>query len=60
MTPEVVGKLESDLRAAGKQVEFHIYKGAEHAFFNDTRPAYNKADAKETWERVLTFYRQHL
>ena len=27
VTPEVVGKLESDLRAAGKQVEFHIYKG---------------------------------
>ena len=60
VTPEVVGKLERDLRAASKQVEFHIYKGAEHAFFNDTRPAYNKAYAKETWERVLTFYRQHL
>ena len=60
VTPEVVGKLESDLRTAGKQVEFHIYKGAEHAFFNDTRPVYNKAYAKETWERVLTFYRQHL
>ena len=55
-----MGKLESDLRAAGKQVEFHIYKGAEHAFFNDTRPVYNQAYAKETWERVLTFYRQHL
>ena len=60
VTPEVVGKLESDLRAAGKKVDFHIYKGAEHAFFNDTRPAYNQAYAKETWERVLTFYRQHL
>ena len=60
VTPEVVGRLESDLRAAGKQVEFHMYKGAEHAFFNDTRPVYNKAYAKETWERVLTFCRQHL
>ena len=49
VTPEVVGKLESDLRAAGKQVEFHIYRGAEHAFFNDTRPVYHKAYAKETW-----------
>ena len=34
VAPEIVGKLESDLRAAGKQVEFHIYKGAQHAFFN--------------------------
>ena len=60
VTPDVARRLESDLKAAGKEVEFHIYKGAEHAFFNDTRPAYDKAHATETWEKVLAFYRRHL
>ena len=60
VTPDVARRLESDLKAAGKEVEFHIYKGAEHAFFNDTRPAYDKAYATETWEKSLAFYRRHL
>jgi len=37
--PEAVRALERTLRDAGNSdVEFHIYPGADHAFFNDTRP----------------------
>ena len=61
VTPEVARKLESDVRAAGKQIEIHIYDGADHAFFNDTRTeAYHKDYAQDTWDRVLAHYRAHL
>ena len=61
VTPEVARKLESDVRAAGKQIEIHIYDGADHAFFNDTRTeAYHKDYAQDTWDRVLAHYRANL
>jgi carboxymethylenebutenolidase len=61
VTPEVARGLEKQLKDAGKSVDFKIYEGAEHAFFNDSRPdGYHEAYAKETWERMLAFYREHL
>jgi carboxymethylenebutenolidase len=59
--PEVVRKLEAELKSAGKQVEFHIYPGVSHAFFNDARPeVYHEAFAKQSWERMVQFFRDHL
>jgi len=61
VTPEAARKLEARLKGAGKQTEFHIYPGVSHAFFNDTRAeVYNKVYAKESWERLLRFFREHL
>ena len=60
VTPEVARKLETDLRAAGKQVEVTIFEGADHAFFNDTREVYHERYAKQCWDRMVDFYRQHL
>jgi carboxymethylenebutenolidase len=60
-SPAAVQALEGQLRAAGKQVEFHTYANTQHAFFNDTRPeVYNAEAARLSWERTLAFYRQHL
>ena len=60
-SPAAARDLEGKLKAAGKQVEFHIYPGTEHGFFNDTRPeAYHAEAAKLSWERTLAFYREHL
>ena len=59
--PQAARALEGQLKSQGKQVEFHIYPGTEHAFFNDTRPEVHDAEAsKLTWERTLAFFRQHL
>jgi len=53
-SPASVRELESKLRSLGKQVEFHIYPGTDHAFFNDTRPdVYNPAAAQDAWTRAL-------
>ncbi len=56
-----VRDLEQKLKDAGKQVEFHVYDGIEHGFFNDTRPEqYNPEASKQTWDRTLAFYKEHL
>lgn len=45
------------MKKAGKSFEYHVYPGAKHAFFNDTRASsYHEVSAKDAWERVLTFY----
>ena len=31
-----------------------------HAFFNDTRPAYNEEAAKDAWGKVLTFFKSNI
>ncbi len=61
VTPKAARKLESDLRAAGREVEITIFDGADHAFFNDSRPdVYHAGYAAECWTRMVAFYRRHL
>jgi carboxymethylenebutenolidase len=61
VTPAVAHDLEGKIRAAGGSAVFHIYPGTDHAFFNDTRKeAYNAQAAKDSWDRMLKFYRANL
>ena len=60
VSPEVVRELEERLNQAGKQVEVHIYPGADHGFFNDGRPMYKEEEAKQSWDRMIQFYRANL
>ena len=61
VTPDVARRLETDLTAAGKQVELTVFEGADHGFFNDTRhQVYHAAYAKQCWERMILFFNQHL
>ncbi len=46
------------LRAAGKRFEAHVYPGAPHAFFNDTRPSYRVVPARDAWARTLALFAQ--
>jgi carboxymethylenebutenolidase len=43
-----------------KQFSLKIYKGAQHAFFNETRPSYNKEAASDAWETSLAFLNKNL
>jgi len=43
-----------------KQFSLKIYKGAQHSFFNETRPSYNKEAASDAWETSLAFYNKNL
>ena len=52
--PEAAAALDQTLSGLGKDAVFHIYEGAEHAFFNDTRPEVYHADHSSTaWQRTL-------
>jgi carboxymethylenebutenolidase len=61
VTPDSVHELERQLKSLGKQIEVKIYPGADHAFFNDTRPqVYNAEAAADAWQRTIEFLRKHL
>jgi carboxymethylenebutenolidase len=40
--------------------DIKIYPGAKHSFFNDTLSNYNEAAARDSWERVLAFFGEHI
>ena len=44
------------MEKAGKRFASHVYQGAPHAFFNDTRPSYHVAAARDAWARTLQFF----
>jgi len=48
------------LKQAGKINQMVIYKGAPHAFFNDTRDSYRDLAAKDAWERTLAWFGRFL
>src|SRR5215813_3566986 len=51
ITVEIMNRLDAALKQYGKKGEVRIYEGADHAFFNDTRPeVYSRADAEDAWE----------
>jgi carboxymethylenebutenolidase len=59
--PDAARQLESQLKELGKEVELHVYDGADHAFFNDTRPeVYDEAASSTAWTRTLEFLRSKL
>lgn len=52
-----IPNLAQAMSGAGKHFAYHVYPGAKHAFFNDTRPSnYHEASARDAWGRVLTFF----
>lgn len=54
--PEVAQTMKSE----GKDFEYHVFKGAGHAFFNDTRSSYNPDAARQSFARALSFFEKHL
>ncbi|WP_448603343.1 dienelactone hydrolase family protein [Thermoleptolyngbya sp.] len=61
VTLEAVRSLEAAIQQAGGSIETHIYPGADHAFFNDTRPeVYQPAAAADAWSKTLAFLKREL
>ena len=60
-TPAAAADLEARLRGMGKSATLYVYDGAEHAFFNDTRPEVYDAEAAATaWGRTIEFLHTRL
>ena len=59
--PENGRELEQKLKALGKNVEVVVYPNADHAFFNDTRPAVHNPEASaDAWRRMIDLFRRSL
>lgn len=60
INPEKVNTLKEAARKYDLPVEIVSYD-ADHAFFNDTRPAvYDAEAAADAWQRVLKLFKKHL
>jgi carboxymethylenebutenolidase len=55
-----VRRFERTLAEQGVPHRIHIYEGAAHAFFNDTRPAYDARVADDAWRRTIEWLEAHL
>jgi carboxymethylenebutenolidase len=52
---------EQELKAHNVTHEIHIYPGAQHAFFNETRPhIYHAEAARDAWQKTLAWFRRYL
>lgn len=59
--PASTRAFEAQLRELGKDATLHIHDGAQHAFFNDTRPdVYDAAHSAEAFDRTVALFREHL
>jgi carboxymethylenebutenolidase len=48
------------MKNAGKSYEWHVYPGAQHAFFNDDRPSYHAGASRDAFARTLELLRTRL
>jgi carboxymethylenebutenolidase len=55
-----IPRFEQAMRAAGKSFEHYIYPGAGHAFFNDDAPSYDVRASRDSFARLLSFFRKNL
>lgn len=56
-----VQSFANELAAHHLPHEIHIYAGADHAFFNDSRPHIYKADAAaDAWQKTLAWFQKYL
>jgi carboxymethylenebutenolidase len=59
-SPEQVDELDRILTEHDKPHDFFRYDDAGHGFFATDRPSYRVAAANDGWERIQTFFAEHL
>ena len=57
---EQVDMLRTTLNEHGITNNITVYNGAEHSFFNDTRPSYNENAAMDSWMKSVEWFEQYL
>jgi carboxymethylenebutenolidase len=54
-----VEQMREAAKAAGKPVEIVVYPNAPHGFHADFRPSYTAEAARDGWNRLQAWFRQH-
>jgi carboxymethylenebutenolidase len=53
-------KLDTALDRYDVPHDIKIYPNTRHSFFNDQGPAYAEAAARDSWQRILKFFSEHI
>jgi carboxymethylenebutenolidase len=56
---DTVQQMRDRLKSSRSKSEIVVYPDAPHAFFADYRPSYRAADAKDGWQRLQKWFKQH-
>lgn len=59
-TTKAATVLETELTDAGIPHDLKVYPGTKHAFFNDQLRVHHPAAASDSWQRVLSFFADHV
>lgn len=54
-----VEQMKAALAKGNSGSEFVIYDNAPHAFHADYRPSYVESDARDAWQRCVTWFKKH-
>ncbi len=54
-----VEQMRERLKLGSSKSEIIVYPDAPHAFFADYRPSYREQDAKQGWQRLVAWFKQH-
>jgi carboxymethylenebutenolidase len=54
-----IDALRTALKAAGKPSEIVVYPDTPHGFNADYRPSYRPQQARDGWQRMLAWFKQH-
>jgi carboxymethylenebutenolidase len=52
--------VQAALATAGVPHDYKVYPGANHAFFNNTGPRYDRGAATDAWARMLSWFREYV
>ena len=58
--PETVNEFEASLDTIGIENDITIYPGVNHAFANPSGDRYAPDEAKDAWQKTLTFFEENL
>ena len=56
---DTIEQMRTALKAAKVDAEIVVYPDSPHAFFADYRPSYKEADAKDAWQKLQAWFKQH-
>jgi carboxymethylenebutenolidase len=56
---DTVEQMRTALKAAKVDAQIVVYPDSPHAFFADYRPSYKEDDAKDAWQKLQAWFKQH-
>jgi carboxymethylenebutenolidase len=56
---ETVEQMRTALKSAKVDAQIVVYPDSPHAFFADYRPSYKEDDARDAWQKLQAWFKQH-